>query len=331
MKTHKKPLLFKTFEILLALSMLFAFPAAAFAAGAYPTKPVRLIIPQPPGGGTDNIARLIAPKLSERLGTPVVMEYRPGAATIIGTELVAKSAPDGYTLLFAPASYAASAALQKLPYDPINSFSPIAKIGEAMSAVVVHPSLPAKSLKQLITLAKEKPGQLIFSCQGMGSQQHLLTELFKTMADIDIKLVQFKGGGPAMIDLLGGHSHGTIGAIWMILPHIKAGKFKPLCVLGAKRSVLLPDVPTATEEGVPGCESGSWWGMLAPAGTPAPIIDRLSKDLEAIVAKDELRSLFLKEGLEVDYQGPTEFAAFIKSDLTRWAGVVKRANITPEQ
>jgi tripartite-type tricarboxylate transporter receptor subunit TctC len=331
MNACKKSPLFKTFELLLAMSMVFALPAAAFAAGQYPTKPVRLVVPQPPGGGTDSVARRIAPKLSERLGVQVVVDNRPGAATIIGSELVAKSNPDGYTLLLAPASYTASAALQKLPYDPIHSFSPIAKIGEAMSALVVHPSVPAKSLKELIALAKQKPGQLILACQGTGSQQHLFSELFKTVADIDIKLVQFKGGGPSMIDLLGGHSHATIGAIWMILPHITTGKFKPLCVFGGKRSVLLPEVPTAAEEGFPGLESGSWFGMLAPSGTPAPIIDKLSKDVEAIIAVDELRNQLLKEGLEVDYQGPAEFATFIKSDLTRWAGVVKKANITPEQ
>jgi tripartite-type tricarboxylate transporter receptor subunit TctC len=331
MKTDKKPRQFKTIGILLAMSILFALSAAGATAASYPSKPVRLIVPQPPGGSTDNYGRLIAAKLSERLGMQVVTENRAGAGTVIGTEFVAKSNPDGYTLLFAPASYSVAAAVQKVPYDPIKDFIPIAKLGSAMNMLVVHQSVPANSLKEFLALAKQKPGQLIFASQGAGSQVHLSIERFRAMAGIDVKLVQFKGGAPATIDLLGGHSHASIGTVMVNLPHIKAGKLKPLCVFGVKRSSLLPDMPTSAEAGVPECESGSWYGILAPAGTPKAIIDRLNNEVKAIMATDEIKTQFLADGTEVDYQGPTEFDAFIKSEISRWDGVVKKANIKQEE
>jgi tripartite-type tricarboxylate transporter receptor subunit TctC len=328
---QRKSAHFLSIGIVLALSAFLALPTGIFAADAYPIKPVRLVIPQPPGGSTDSVGRLIAAKLSERLGKQVVAENRAGGSTIIGTELVAKSNPDGYTLLMANASFSVTAALQKLPYDPIHSFTPIVKIGDAMNTVVVHPSVPANTLQEFIALAKQKPGQLLFASQGVGSQAHLSIELFKTSAGIDVKLVQFKGGAPSLIDLLGGHSHASIGSVMMNLPHIKSGKLKPLCVLGVKRSALLPDVPTAAEVGVPGAESGTWFGISAPAGTPVPIIDRLNNEVKAILASDEIKTLFLKEGTETDYQGPTDFAAFIQGEIARWVNVVKKANIKLEE
>jgi tripartite-type tricarboxylate transporter receptor subunit TctC len=314
------------------LFSIFAIFAASevLSADSYPTKPLRLIIPQPPGGGTDIVGRLIAAKLSERLGVQVVAENRAGAGTVLGSEFVAKSSPDGYTLLLANASYAATAAFQKLPYDPVNAFTPIAKIGEAMNVLVVHPSVPAKSVKEFIELAKQKPGQLIFSSDGSGSQVHVSTELFKMMANIDIKIVQFKGGAPAVTDVLGGHSHATIGSAGKNLPHIKAGTFRALCVFGAKRSVMLPDIPTVAEVGLAGCESGTWYGVIAPAGTPTPVIERLNKEIKAITATDEIKKRLLNEGTEEDYLGPTDFAAFMKNELNKWSGVVKKANIKPE-
>lgn len=323
-----RPEILGSLLVLAAAFALFTTPAVN-AADTYPNKPVRLIIPQPPGGGTDTVGRVIAAKLSDRLRVQVLAENRAGASSIIGTDFVAKSSPDGYTLLFTPASFAANAALipQKLPYHSLKSFAAVAKVGDATNMLVVHPSVPANSLKEFIALAKQKPRQLTFASQGVGTSVHLSTELFLMMADIEVKLVQFKGGGPTVIDLLGGHSHGLIGSVTQNLPYIKDGKFKPICVFGTRRSSLLPHVPTAAESGLSGSESGTWWGITAPAGTPAPIVERLAREVKSILESDEISKLFLNQGTEVDYLGPAEFAAFLKSEITKWTDVVKRANI----
>ena len=322
----------KIFGILLALCAVIAvFTAASvFAADAYPSKPVRLIIPFPPGGSNDIVGRLIATKLTERLGKQVVVDNRGGAGGVLGTEMAAKADPDGYTLLIVSAAYGFNPALYKLPFDPVKSFTPIAKLGSGPNSLTVHPSVPANSVKELIALAKQKPGQLINSCAGVGSFQHMGTELFKMMAGIDFKIVQFKGGGPAMIDQLGGHSQFSLGSLIQTLPHIQSGKFRILGTGGLKRSAILPDVPTIAEAGVPGYEATNWWGILAPAGTPAPIVDRLNKELKALLASDEVKKLFLNEGAEVDYLGPAEFGPFIEREITKWGKVVKEANIKVE-
>ncbi len=323
--------LVKPLGALLALTMLLALPATGATADSYPSKPVRLIIPFPPGGGTDLLGRLIATKLSERLGKQVVPDNRGGAGTIIGTEVVAKANPDGYTLLFASGVFTMLPPLQKLPYDPIKSFIPIARLVNGPMLLVVHPSVPANSVKEFIALAKQKPGQLIFGTSGVAAAAHMGTELLKMMADIDVEIVHFKGGGPAMIDLLGGHSHALIGSLPAVLPQIKSGKVRVLGTGGGKRSVVLPDVPTIAEAGVPGYELTVWWGILAPAGTPAPIVDGLNKELKTIMTSDEVKKQFLKEGAEEDFLGPTEFGPFIERDIAKWARVVKKANIKLEE
>ena len=221
-------------------------------------------------------------------------------------------------------------ALYKLPFDPMKSFIPIAKLGSGPNSLTVHPSVPANSVKELIALTKEKPGQLICGCAGVGSFQHMGTELFKIMTDIDFKIVQFKGGGPAMIDLLGGHSQFSFGSLIQTIPHIQSGKFRVLGTGGLKRSTVLPDVPTIAEAGVPGYEATNWWGILAPAGTPAPIVDRLNKEIKTILISAEVKKLFLKEGAEVDYLGPAEFGPFIEREIAKWGKVVKEANIKVE-
>lgn len=322
------------FSILLAAcaAALGALPATeTSAADVYPNRPIRLIIPQPPGGGTDIIGRMLVPRLSDRLGRQVVVDNRGGAGTIIGTDMVAKASPDGYTLLLAPASFAVTAALQELPYDPVKSFAPIVKMADAMNIVMVHPNVPAKSLKEFVAVAKQKPGQLMFASQSSGSQVHLAIELFKMVAGVDVLIVHFKGGNLPIIDLLGGHSHATIGTVLLGLPHIKAGKLRPIGALAAKRSVLLPDVATAAESGLAGAESGTWWGFMAPAGTPATIIDRLNKEVREILASDDIQKLFLTQGVEADYRGSTEFAAFVRAEIARWGSVVKKANIKLER
>jgi tripartite-type tricarboxylate transporter receptor subunit TctC len=300
-------------------------------ADAYPSKPVRLIISFAPGGSDDIIGRLIATQLSERLGKQVVVDNRPGGGGIVASEIVAKSDPDGYTLLLIQISHTMQAALQKLPYDPVKSFSPIAKLGRGTYALVVHPSVPANSVKEFIALAKQKPDQLICAASGVGGDSHLVSELFKIKADINFKTVQFKGGGPATIDLVGGHSHFAMRAVPAALLYIQSGKLRVLGTSGFERSAILPDVPTIAEAGLPGYEAAIWWGISAPAGLPAPIVDRLNKELKAILTSAEVKQLLLKRGMEeVDYMGPTEFGLFIEGEINKWSSIVKKANIKLE-
>jgi len=326
---NMKSILLKILGIMLVFSAVLAVSTATalLAADAYPSKVVRLIIPFATGGSNDIVGRLIATRLSERLGKQVIADNHGGAGGVLGTEMVAKAEPDGYTLLLVSSAFTVNPAVTKLPFDPAKDFAPIAKLGSGPFALVVHPSVPANSVKELITLAKQKPNQLIWTANGAGSPTHLLAELFKMMAGIEFKIVQFKGGGPAMIDQLGGHSHVSLGAIIQTLPHIKSGKFRVLGTGGLKRSAILPDVPTIAEAGVPGFEAINWWGILAPAGTPAPIIDRLNKELKSILTSDEVRKRFLNEGADVDYMAPAEFSPFIAREITQWSRVVKEANI----
>jgi tripartite-type tricarboxylate transporter receptor subunit TctC len=293
----------------------------------YPTKPVRLIIPFIPGGGTDLIGRLVASKLSERMGSQIVIENIGGAGTIIGTERVAKSAPDGYTLLFVDPSFMIQPGLQKLPYDPVKSFAKIALVTNGPSAMVVHPSVPVKSVKDLIALAKQKPGQLIFGTAGLGSSAHLGTELFQMMANIQIMMVHYKGGGGALIDALGGHNHAVIGSVVSLKPHIESGKLRGLGTTGTRRSAALPQIPTIAEAGLPQFEVNQYRGLLAPAGTPAPIVDRLNDELKFILASDDFKNLLLRDGSEPDYRNPADYDALIARETARWASVIKTANL----
>jgi tripartite-type tricarboxylate transporter receptor subunit TctC len=306
--------------------MMSAVTPAVMAADLYPSKTLRLIIPFAPGGSNDIVGRLIAAKLTERLGKQVVVDNRGGAGGVLGTEMAAKADPDGYTLLIISAAYAFNPALYTLPFDPVKAFAPIAKLGSGPNSLTVHPSVPANSVKELIALAKQKPGQLINACAGVGSFQHMGTELFKMMAGIDFKIVQFKGGGPAMIDQLGGNSQFSLGSLIQTLPHVQSGKFRILGTGGLKRSGILPNVPTIAET-VPGYEATNWWGILAPAGTPAPIAERLNRELKTILTSADVQNLFQKEGADADYVGPAEFGPFIAGEITKWGKVVKEANI----
>ena len=332
MKKKGESRLFKMFGMLLALLLTpVVFAVSGFAAAdPYPVKPIRLIIPFPPGGSNDIVGRLIAAKLSESLGKQIVIDNRGGAGGVIGSEMAAKSAPDGYTLLIASAAYGFNPALYKLPFDPVKSFVPIAKLGSGPNSLTVHPSVPANTVKELIALMKAKPGQMICGSAGVGSFQHMGTELFKMMAGVDFKIVQFKGGGPAMIDQLGGHSQFSFGSLIQTLPHVQSGKFRILATGGLKRSAALPNVPTISEAGVPGYEATNWWGILAPAGTPAPIAEKLSQEIKTVLGSAEVKALFQKEGADVDYLGPAEFGPFIEKEITKWGKVVKEANIKVE-
>ncbi len=330
MRNIKLPLL-GTFWIMLAFCPVLAAFTRVSAAASYPSQPLRLIVPEAAGGGTDTVSRLIAAKLSERLNKQVIVENRGGAGGVIATEMVAKADPDGHTLVMAAGRHTIQPALEKLPYDPVKSFTPIGRLGSGVYALSINPRIPAHSVKELIALAKQKPGYLIFGTSGVAATAHVSSEFFRIMADIDFKIVHFKGAGPAMVDVLGGHSHALISSLPGQLPHIKSGKLRVLGTGGLKRSVILPDVPTIAESGLPGFRASSWYGILAPAGTQATVVDRLNKELKVILESDETKKQFLNSGVEVDYLSPTEFGAFLEEDLIRWASVVKKANIKLEK
>jgi tripartite-type tricarboxylate transporter receptor subunit TctC len=328
MQTEKLRL-FKILGMLIFVSLVFLLPSAVLAADSYPSKPVRLIIPFPPGGSNDIAGRLIATKLTERLGKQVVADNRGGAGGVLGSEMAAKADPDGYTLLIASAAYGFNPALYKLPFDPVKSFTAVAKLASGPNSLTVHPSVPANTVKELIALLKAKPGQMICGCAGVGSFQHMGTELFKSMTKTEFKIVQFKGGGPAMVDQLGGHSQFSLGSLIQTIPHIQSGKFRILGTGGLKRSSILPNVPTIAET-VPGYEATNWWGILTPAGTPAPVVERLNKEIKTLLGSADVQKLFEKEGADVDYLGPAEFGPFIAGEITKWGKVVKEANIKVE-
>src|SRR5262245_44029373 len=317
-------------RLLTTLALVLGLCTAVAAADVYPSKPVRLIVPFPPGGSNDIVGRMIGAQLSERLGKQVIVDNRAGAGGTVGTEVAAKSPPDGYTLLVISAAYAFNTSLYKLPYDPAKAFVPVAMLGTGPNVVAVFPGLPVGSLKELIALAKAKPGQLNYAAAGFGSFQHLASELFKMMAGVDIVGVQFKGGGPATIDVVGGHTQMSFGSLVQALPHIRSGKLKVLAVGASKRSGILPEVPTAAEAGLPGYEASNWWGLVAPAGTPPAVIDRLHKELSVILTSAETRKRFEAEGAEAVQMSAGEFGAFVAAETVKWARVVKEANIKAE-
>ncbi|MDB5921708.1 MAG: extra-cytoplasmic solute receptor [Betaproteobacteria bacterium] len=320
--------MFRTSAVLdLAVATMAAFCASAVAADAYPHKPLRLIVPTATGGSTDVVARIIGTQLAERLKTQVVVDNRGGAGGAIGVETAAKAAADGHTLLLVSASQMTLPALRKLPYDPIKSFVPIAKLASVYLALVVHPSVEASSVQEFIALAKRKPGAIIFSGSGPGAHTTMATELFKSMAGVDVVIVEYKSGGPAVIDLLGGHTQAMLATIPSVLPHIKAGKLKVLATSGAERSNLLPDAPTIDKAGVPGYSTVQWHGIVAPAGTPQSIIDLLHTELKAILASDEGKKRLVGSGAEIDYLPPKEFGVFMRRDMEQWSQLIRKAGI----
>jgi tripartite-type tricarboxylate transporter receptor subunit TctC len=312
------------YTLFLALPV-FATPA--FAADAYPSKPIRLFSPVPPGSSVDSVSRLIAEHLTERLGKQVIVENKVGAGGSIGAEYVTKQPPDGYTLVLVAAFYPINAAIYDLPFDPVKDLAPVAKLGSGPSFLVANPSLPANNVQELIALAKKRPGQLVWATSGVGSNQHLAAELFRVRTGVDIKIVNFKGGGPAMTDVLGGHSQIATGTLSQMLPQIQSGKLKALACCALKRSDLLPNVPTVQEQGVSGYEVTGWWGILAPTGTPAPIINKLNSEIKIILESQAFKTLFAAEGSAPDYLGPQDFGKYVKAEIDKWQQVVKDAKI----
>jgi tripartite-type tricarboxylate transporter receptor subunit TctC len=311
-------------KTVLATTMLAATAASAFAAD-YPTKPIRLVVPFAAAGTTDFLARAIAQKLGQNLGTTVIVDNRPGAGGNIGSDIVAKSDPDGYTLLLGTVgTHAINASLyKKMPYDTVKDFAPITLVASVPNIVVVNPSVPAKSIKELLALAKSKPGQLSFASSGNGSSIHLSGELFKSMAGVDMLHVPYKGSGPAVADLVGGQVNLMFDNMPSSLPHVKSGRLRAIAVTSAKRSPAAPDLPTIAESGVPGYEAVAWFGVLAPAATPPAIVKKLNAEIIKVLKSPDVAERLSSQGAEPVSNTPEQFSAYIKSEMAKWAKVIK--------
>ena len=313
----------------LASAVFFLLHTCA-SAQEYPAKPVRIVVPSSPGGGTDILARQIAAKLTERWGQPVIVDNRPGAGQMIGLELVAKSPADGYVLAMAATPLAVNSALyKKVPYDPVRDFAPVTQVAAMPNILVAHPALPARTIRQLLTLAKARPGELTYSSSGVGTGPHLSMELFTFMAGVKLEHVPYKGTNPAMVDTISGHVQMLMSTLLPPLPHLKTGRLRAIGVTSAKRLTSLPAVP-ALAEGVPGYEVVGWYGMVAPANTPRAIVSKLQKEIASILQATETREKLAADGAEPVGSTPEEFGAFIKSELVKWAGVVKAAKLPME-
>jgi tripartite-type tricarboxylate transporter receptor subunit TctC len=307
---------------------VLAFLAQAALAQSYPAKPLRIIVGYSPGGGTDVLTRVLAKYLGESLRQTVVVENRAGAGGILGSEIVAKAPPDGYTLHTIPSTHAINPSLYaKLPYDPIKDFAPVTLIAASPNTMVVHPSLPVKSVRELIALARKRPGELTYASAGVGSTTHLAAEYFRSMAKIKALHVPYKGSGQAEIDLGAGQVHYMIDSTPAALPNIKAGRTRALATTGSKRFSILPDVPTVAESGLPQYESISWWGIVVPAGTPPAIVERLNKEIRRIMGLPEVAKLVLTLGAEPWTSTPQEFLDYIKQETTLYARIIKDAAI----
>jgi len=316
--------------IRLAAGLMLALAAlnAASQPAAYPNKPVRLIVGAPPGGGNDIMARLIAQKLSEGLGQQVVVENRPGAGATIATDLVAKSAPDGYTLFMTPSAHALSPSIyRKLPFDPVKDFAAIGQMAAVPLVVIVNMSLPAASLRELIELARARPGSLNFGSGGSGAAQHLATEFLKSLTGIEMVHVPYKGSGQAIPDLIGGQIQLMIEPLPSALPHIRGGKVRALAVTTRQRSASLPDVPTAEEAGLSGFEVMAWYGLLAPAGTPAEVVSRLNAEMNKALAQPAMRDSLAAQGAIPVSGPPQQFMDLIVAEIAKWRPIIQKAGI----
>ncbi len=315
----------------LSAALAISTPHAA-AADAYPAKPIRFVVAFPPGGGTDIIARAIAQKLSGRLAQQVVVDNRPGAGGNIGTDIVAKAAPDGYTMLMGSAGpLAINASLfAKMPFDPVRDLAPVTLAASTPNVLVVHPSLKAATVKELIALARARPGEINFASSGHGTPAHLAGELFNSMAGVKLVHVPYKGASPALADLLGGQVHLMFSTMPPALPHVKDGKLRALAVTSAKRSPATPELPTVAEAALPGFEANTWHGVVLPAGAPVAIIARLNREIVAILHLPEVVERLSGQGAEPVGSTPEEFAAYIRSETVKWAKVVHESGAKAE-
>ena len=316
---------------------LAAVAAAAFAAPQiglaqdYPNKPVRLVLPFPPGGVTDILARTLAEKLAPRLGQPFVVDNKPGAGTVLASDLVARAPADGYTLMLAASSLGTAPLLyDKVGYDPVKSFAPVTQVASVVHVLVVNPRLPVKNVAELIDHMKKNPGKLSYGSTGTGTSTHLEAELLKSMAKVYMVHIPYRGSGPALTDLVAGQLDLMIDALGSSGPFIKSGRLRPLAVTTARRSQSIPELPTMAESGLPGYEAMPWLGLVAPAGTPQPVIDRLYREVAEVLKEPELRERFKVLGLDIIGNTPAEFASFIRRDIDQWARVIGSAEIKAE-
>lgn len=311
-----------------AAVLLTALAAVCSQAADFPTRPVRIIVPSTPGGALDVLSRIISPKLMASWGQQVVVDNRPGAGGVIGTEIAAKATPDGYTLLVVATGFAANPFLyRKLPYETPKDFSPITILGLAPNVLVAPPSFPPRSVKELIALAKQKPGQINYASSGVGTGGHLSMALFKKMAGIDMTHVPYKGAGAAVAAVVAGQTQLLFTATGAAIPHIKSGRLKALAVTGAKRSPVLPDVPTVAESGLPGYEVDGWYSMLAPGRTPKAVVDRIYADVVDALKMPDVSAKIYSLGFEVGGMPPAKFGQYIQSELIKWGAVIKEAGI----
>ncbi len=311
---------------------VYAGNAAAQAGDAarFPSKPIRMIVPFPPGGSNDILGRFLAQKMSERLGQQTIVDNRPGADGIIGTEIAARSPADGHTLLIVSTTYTMNPAIHKLPYDPLKSLVPISLIASGGNVIASNPSLPVNSVKELIALAKAKPEQIRYASSGIGGFNHFGGELFNNLAGVKLAHIPYKGGGPAMLDVMSGQVEVVFGTLIQALPHIRSGKLKPLGVGSAKRSPLLPQVATIAEGGVPGYDGSIWWGVLGPAGIPSAIVTRLNAEIGAILRDPEMAKRLAAEAAEPVVETPEAFGKMIVNDIGKWGRIAKQAGIRAE-
>ena len=303
-------------------------PVAVYAQADYPRKPVRLIVPSAPGGGTDLIARMIAQKAGEAWGQSVIVENNSGGATTIGTSLVARSAPDGYTLLMTTANFAFIPAINsKLPYDPEKDFAPVVVTVTQSDCLAVHPGLPARSVAELIALAKAKPDEIRYGSGGNGSVGHFAVELFRSLAKIKLVHVPYKGTGPVTTAVISGEIHMQIANVASLLPSVKAGRLRALAVTGVHRAKIVPDLPTIAEAGVPGYEFDNWYGLWAPAGTPVAIVRKINEEVNRAIVSPALQARFAESGIETMGGSPERFAAYLAGELKKWSAVARDAGI----
>jgi len=318
------------FGLTLLTCMMTLACAANGLAQTYPAKPIRFYTPYPPGGTTDILARLIGAKLYESWGQPVIVDAKPGAGGNIGTDFVAKSPADGYTILMgASGPLAINVSLfSKLPYDPVKDLAPVILTASVPLILVTHPSLPAKNVKEFIALMKSRPGQFNYASAGPGSPQHLTAEMFKFTAKVDMAHIPYKGSGPAIVDLVGGQIPFAFESMIPVLPHVKAGKLRALAVTSAKPSPVLPEIPTVAESGVPGFESIAWYGVVAPAGMPRDIIAKLNAEMARILNLPDIKQRLIEMGSPPVAGTPDQFGALIKSEIVKWGKVVKQAHVS---
>src|SRR5580658_4627672 len=326
MQVRTWPISVGLFGLLLALAAL----AAPARADDYPTRTIRLIIPFAPGGSNDVVGRIVANQLGQKLGQQVFVDNRPGAGGVLGSDMAAKSAPDGYTLLIISIAHAVDPWIYKEPFDPIKDFVPVSLLGTGTNVLTVNPKVPVYSLKELLDLAKDKPGFLNYASAGIGSFQNLSGELFKLLANVDIVHVPYKGGGPAMLAVIAGEDQVMFSSIVQTVPGIQSGTLRALATGGEQRSPILPDLPTIAEAGVPGYVAANWWGIVAPLGTPQPIIDKLHDALAEVLKSADTQKFLNNEGASPVQMSSADFGKFIASEIAKWGPVVKKAGMKAE-